>query len=316
MIRILIVIFTLLSLLAAWVWLSYRRDIAASYARIENVSSSIATPFGNLEYLTAEKKQLDVLMIHGAGGGFDQGELLAQEILGEEFNWIAPSRFGYLKSDIRQGATVEEQAHTYAYLLDSLNVDQVAVVGVSAGGVSAYLFALLYPQRVTSLTLISCGAAQLPPEQVEEAENVGRILTYVVQNDFVYWAVSNLFKRQLLNFLGADRQVIETLSPHQYDAIERVIDYMNPASVRYDGIMFDHHTQQLGKRIAAISHPTLIIHAQDDVLFPYEHAQFAAQTVPNARLLSFERGGHFVATVENITVREEVRVHIISGFEQ
>ncbi len=43
------------------------------------------------------------------------------------------------------------------------------------------------------------------------------------------------------------------------------------------------------ERVAA---PTLVVHAVDDVLAPLSHGQFTAETVPNARLLVLESGGH------------------------
>lgn len=71
---------------------------------------------------------LPVLVIHGSGGGFDQGELIAIAILDERFEWVAPSRFGYLGSTFREGATFDEQAKAYAFLLDHLGLKKVAVL--------------------------------------------------------------------------------------------------------------------------------------------------------------------------------------------
>jgi 2-hydroxy-6-oxonona-2,4-dienedioate hydrolase len=78
-----------------------------------------------------------VLLVHGAGGGFDMGELMAQVLLGEDDRWIAPSRFGYLGSGVPEGAGPALQAHAFAWLLDELEIDRVAVVALSAGGPSA-----------------------------------------------------------------------------------------------------------------------------------------------------------------------------------
>jgi len=36
-----------------------------------------------------------VLIVHGAGGGYDQGLWVARDSVGEGFRIIAPSRFGY-----------------------------------------------------------------------------------------------------------------------------------------------------------------------------------------------------------------------------
>ena len=47
---------------------------------------------------------------------------------GEGFHWIAPSRFGYLRSTFREGATFDDEAHAYAALLDHAVTGFAAVV--------------------------------------------------------------------------------------------------------------------------------------------------------------------------------------------
>ena len=122
-------------------------------------------------------------MIHGSGGGYDQGELMVQAVLGEQFHWITPSRFGYLGSTFHEDATFDDQAHAYAYLLDQLGLDKVAVVTLSHGGPSALLFAVLYPERVSSLTLISAGVAASTVSDQAQANRQGDILMTIYKYD-------------------------------------------------------------------------------------------------------------------------------------
>ncbi len=65
------------------------------------------------------------------------------------------------------------------------------------------------------------------------------------------------------------------------------------------------------ERIAAVRAPTLIFHAKDDTLQLYRNAEFAASTIPGARLVSFERGGHLLIAVEQPTIRMATQKHII-----
>ncbi len=69
-----------------------------------------------------------------------------------------------------ENATWDEQAQAYAVLLDNLGVHKVSVVAVSQGGPSALLFAVLYPERVSSLTLLSCGITPSVSENQAEAK--------------------------------------------------------------------------------------------------------------------------------------------------
>jgi pimeloyl-ACP methyl ester carboxylesterase len=257
-----------------------------------------------------------VLVIHGSGGGFDQGELLARAVLDERFHWIAPSRFGYLRSTFRDGATFDDQAQAYAYLLDHLRVGKVAVIAMSHGGPSALLFAVLHPERVTSLTLISAGVTSLQArvQAQEQANRKGNMLTTVFSYDPLYWTVSKLFKKPLMGLMGASDEVVAGLTQQQRALVDRIIDEMNPVAPRSRGVMFDNQAAMPNERISAIRAPTLILHAEDDGLQLYQHALFAAEKIPGARLVRFERGGHLLVCVEQPAVRGEVQQHILDHF--
>lgn len=290
---------------------TYFRDMHHAYDRVRAAGTVIPSPYGDIEY-TEVGSGPPVLVIHGSGGGYDQGELIAQAVLGSDFHVIAPSRFGYLRSTIHENATWDEQAHAYAYLLDHLGIDQVAIVSMSHGGPSALIFAVLHPERVSSLTLISCGVAPSSSSGQAQANEKGATLTSIFQNDLPYWVFSKYAKSRLMELMGANDELVASLTRSQRKMVERIIDYMNPVSLRSAGVSFDNQTELPGERIVAISAPTLVLHAKDDTLQLYHNAEFAAATIPNARLVSFERGGHVVMIVEQRTVRSAVQWHIVT----
>lgn len=288
----------------------YLRDMNRALERVHGKGAVIPSPYGDIEF-TERGSGPAVLVIHGSGGGYDQGELIAQAVLGDQFHWITPSRFGYLRSGLRVGATWDDQADAYAYLLDYLGIDQVAVVAMSQGGPSALLFAVRHPERVSSLTLISCGVASSSAEDQLEANSKGDMLTTIFRRDQLYWAISRVFRKQLMALIGADDAVIEDLTPDQRKLFESFIDHMNPVSLRSSGVAFDNQAILPGKRIAAITAPTLILHAEDDRLQLFHNAEFAVAIIPNARLIRFDRGGHFLIGVEQAKIREAVGNHIL-----
>ena len=289
---------------------TYALDMRRAYARLRGRSTVIPSPYGDIEY-TAGGSGPPALVIHGSGGGHDQGEFLAQEVLGEGFRWVAPSRFGYLRSTFREGATFDDQAHAYARLLDHLGVEKAAVVALSHGGPSALLFAVLHPERVSSLTLISCGVASSHSPDQAQANRRGDMLMNIFRHDSLYWAISKLFRRRLTELMGADVAVISALTLDQRESIRQVIDRMNPVSPRSAGTAFDNRAALPNERIATVRAPTLILHSRDDTLQLYRNAEFAASTIPGARLVSFERGGHLLMIVEEATIREATRKHIL-----
>ncbi|HEX9878360.1 MAG TPA: alpha/beta hydrolase [Gammaproteobacteria bacterium] len=308
--RILLTIAAALIVAAIFASAAYRADMKREYERVRASGTVLFSPYGDIEY-TEGGSGPAVLVIHGSGGGYDQGELVADAVLGEDFRSIRPSRFGYLRSTFREDATWEDQAHAYAYLLDHLGIDRVAVVAMSHGGPSALLFAVLHPERVSSLTLVSCGvASSLSPDQAQ-ADRKGEILTSIFKFDFPYWAVSKLAKRRFMQFMGATDAVIASLTSAQRLWVERIIDFMNPASLRSAGVAFDNEGTLPGRRIAGITAPTLIFHAVDDTLQLYHNAEFAVSTIPDAKLVSFEHGGHVVVIVEQSTIRAAAQEHIV-----
>lgn len=289
---------------------AYFMDMSRAYERVRGKSTVIPSPYGDIEY-TKGGVGSPVLVIHGSGGGYDQGELLVQAVLGEQFHWITPSRFGYLRSTFPEDATFDDQAHAYAYLLDQLGIKKVAVVALSHGGPSALLLATLHPERVTSLTLISAGVASLDtPDQVQ-ANQRGEMLTTIFKFDPLYWIITKLFKSQFMELMGANDTVIASLTHQQLKMAERLIDYMNPVSLRSAGVAFDKKAAMPNKRIAVIQAPTLVFHATDDTLQLYHNAEFAAATIPGARLVSFERGGHLLTFVEQSIIRKTIQKHIL-----
>jgi 2-hydroxy-6-oxonona-2,4-dienedioate hydrolase len=287
----------------------FQLDMAVAYARVAAGSRVITSPYGDIEFAEGGSGA-PVLVVHGSGGGFDQGALMAQAILGDGVRWIAPSRFGYLRSTFHPGATFDDQAHAFAYLLDQLGIESAAVVALSHGGPSALLFAALHPERVASLTLISAGVASANDAAQLQANEQGDALTWIFQGDFRYWAVTTAWRRRFLGIMGVNADVIDRLSAAQRRLADAVIEWMNPVSLRAVGVRFDNQAAMPGERVAAIRAPTLVVHAKDDSLQLYRHAEFAAATIPGARLVGFERGGHLLMVVEQEAIQALLQAHL------
>lgn len=303
----------LLALLAVGVvtaiW--FGMDTRRAYARITGNSRILSSPLGDIEF-TRGGMGVPVLVIHGSGGGYDQGELIATAILDELFGWIAPSRFGYLRSTFHQGATFGDQAKAYAFLLDHLDVQRVAVVALSHGGPSALLFAALYPERVASLTLLSCGVTFSSSAIQAEANQKGDALATIFKFEILYWMVRKLLRKRLIRLMGARESVIANLTTAQRILVNRLIDNMAPVFPRYAGVSFDNKAAMLNERVMAIRAPTLIVHAMDDSLQLFHNAEYAAAHIPGSRLVSFSHGGHLLLAVEQSAIQTEVRRFILA----
>jgi 2-hydroxy-6-oxonona-2,4-dienedioate hydrolase len=118
------------------VYASYRRDIHQARERVSTGSQIVQTPCGPIEYALAGDGP-PVLVVHGAGGGYDQGLEIGEPLVNSGFRVIAMSRFGYLRTPAPGDALASAQADAHACLLEALNISRAAVVGASAGAPSS-----------------------------------------------------------------------------------------------------------------------------------------------------------------------------------
>jgi 2-hydroxy-6-oxonona-2,4-dienedioate hydrolase len=292
-------------LAGAWVYLRYRRDLRAASERVAKGGHLIETECGLIEYGFAGKGR-PVLVIHGAGGGYDQGLLIGGLMSGADFQVIAPSRFGYLNAPIPEDSSLEAQADAYACLLDALEIDRAIVVAFSAGGPSGLHFARRHPERTATLIAAS-GISYIDPSSVEDREKEARI-NRVIGSDFVYWLGITAARSAVLALLGVSRQVQAGLAPTEMAQADQILEAMLPMSQRLDGILLDQGRElpedfPLGQ----IKAPTLVIHARDDSLVDYSKGQHTAAGIAGAEFMTLGDGGHFL-----LGHYDEIRARILT----
>jgi len=117
---------------AAVTYRVYASELQVIRDRLTAGSQVVQTQYGPIEYRMWGEGP-PVLVVHGAGGGYDLGVLQAMTFGGEGFRWISPSRFGYLRTPMPADASTVAQADAYAELLDALGIEQVAILAMSGG---------------------------------------------------------------------------------------------------------------------------------------------------------------------------------------
>jgi len=274
------------------VYARFRRDIGAARERVQNLGSHVVeTDCGPIEYATLGEGY-PVLVVHGIFGGFDQGLVTARGQLGEGFQAIVPSRFGYLRTPLPDGASPAAQADAYVCLLDAIGIERAAILATSAGGTSAIQFALRHPDRCSALVLVSSNApgeteAGLPPEPVARA---------MFRSDFAFWLLTTYFRPSMGAIMGVPKGF--DLAPEHEADIAEVMETILPVSPRTDGALFDMYISNpdinSGYPLEEIAVPVLIIHAVDDPLASFDNARRMAERIPGARLVTIESGGHML----------------------
>lgn len=84
---------------------------------------------------------------------------------------------------------------------------------LTRGGPSALLFSVLHPERASSLTLIPCCVASSAGQDQVQTSQKGGMWVTIFEYDSLFWAITKLFKRQLMELMGADDAVIAGLTP-------------------------------------------------------------------------------------------------------
>ena len=272
---------------------TFVRDLKASRERLVGRSSTIETSFGSMEYAEAGAGE-PVLVIHGAGGGFDQALDMTGALAGHEYRIIAPSRFGYLRSAMPLNATTEMQADAFSQLLDHLGIVKVNVLGISAGAWSAMQFAIRHPQRCRALVLL-VPANYLPPGS---SINGGTVVRAIFNSDFVAWAVLRLMPvmpgRMTQMMLGTDPAVLRAASPSERARIRQILDHLLPVNSRSIGMNFDVMTAAANEPYALgkIDSPVLTVSAEDDRFGTAGCARYIVASVPHGRTITYPKGGH------------------------
>ena len=118
-------ILTALLLVLVVIYFLYSNFRSARLAALERNSQIVHTTAGPVEYQFVGNSGQVVLLLHGTPGGYDQ----TTEI--EGFRVLTPSRPGYLRTPLDAGRSPAEQARVYIALLDSLDIDNVIVMGAS-----------------------------------------------------------------------------------------------------------------------------------------------------------------------------------------
>ena len=191
---------------------AYTQALSRARARIASWHSLIVpTRHGDLEYAEAESGP-PFLMIHGTGGGFDQGLQFAGKLVSAGYRVIAPSRFGYLRSAMPADPSSENQADAFADLLDQLGIARIAVAGGSAGALSAMQFAIRHPDRCAALLPIvpAAYAPNRPPARPWSPSQTF-IAQSVLKSDFLFWATLAAVPDTLIEaLLATDAELVKT----------------------------------------------------------------------------------------------------------
>lgn len=194
-----------------------------------------------------------------------------------EFRCIAVDNRGAGGSSAPPGPySTALMADDYAGLISALDIDSVAVVGISMGGAIAQELALRHPALVRALVLVSSWA-RLDRHAVETFHNLATIRAEASPAAFAQLLQLLIWSPSYFADHSAELAAERTATPMRQHAFA--------AQVR---ACVDHDTVD---RLAGITVPTLITVGERDIFTPPDYAsQLAA--IPDSHVETFAGGGH------------------------
>lgn len=309
---VLAVVIAVVLIAARVVRIRFERDLALATERAEQGGAMVDTRCGPIEVQQAGEG-MPLLMIHGSGGGHDQGMAWTQPLVQQGVRVIAMSRFGYLRTPRPTDVSPEAQADAHICLLDALGISKAAVMGVSAGGPSAMQTAIRHPDRVSALVLVvpivykpGTVADSAPPV----SDDKDALLLRLLGSDFLFWTALHVARDPLIrHVLATPPEQVTTASSEERARVNDLAERILPVSSRAAGLRDD---TRLGKRLRpyaleTVRAPTLVVSARDDGFGTYAAAQYTASRIPGAKFVGFDDGGHLLVGHD-----AEVQAHVLA----
>lgn len=195
-------------------------------------------------------------------------------------------------------------------IIDGYEISNAHIVGISMGGYIGQLLAVNHPNKVKTLTLISTTADHRPYMDAAAGDFSNKYeLPYPKQKfiDYIKNSKQNPPKNET-EFRNSQVEGWQIFFGHELikedlDELIRLMDKSNERS-RNKFSQFNHGLAAAGSKdrlgiVKDINVPTLIIHGENDICFPIEHARFLNRNIPNSKLETRPNMGHMFSLSES-----------------
>jgi pimeloyl-ACP methyl ester carboxylesterase len=176
-------------------------------------------------------------------------------------------------------------------LLDVLGLGTAHVVGMSMGGALAQLMALDHGECVASLTLIATSPAGPGDDDLPPMSNAGRAAFGAIAEPD--WSDRGAAIDYLTEI---SRALASPAHPFDEDATRALFARSVRRTTNVESSMKNHHaaegSDRWRERLGEVDVPTLVIHGDEDPIFPVGHGEALAREIPGAELIVLEGTGH------------------------
>lgn len=186
------------------------------------------------------------------------------------------------------GYTGEDLITDAVAVLDEVGVAAAHVVGMSMGGALAQVLTLDHPARVLSLTAISTTAGAGDEDLPGMSPALGEAFAALSEPD---WTDDEA----VVAYLVASQRVLAT-EPFDEAEIHVIATVAVARTKNNESSQKNHYATDDSRSwrhsLSEIAVPTLVIHGDQDPLFPLPHGEALAREIPGARLVVLPHTGH------------------------
>ena len=246
-----------------------------------------------VHYKTAGSGSEVLVLLHGFGAStFTWHKVMAP--LSQDFSVVAYDRtgFGYTARPVPGEWSGESpysplsQVEQFISLMDTLGIDKAVLVGSSAGGITAALAAVYYPERVEALVLVAAAIFRGgPPRWLSPALQMPQVkrLGFLAIRYYYTYFFDYTHKRA---WHDPSRRTPEILA-----------GYRRPMKAEdWDRALWEYvlayESLNLGERLGEITIPVLIITGDGDRIVPQKGSKQIADQISQAELVIMADTGH------------------------
>lgn len=242
---------------------------------------------GNEIHFTERGNGENVLLIHGFGGSYYNFEALSKK-LAINYRVINIDLPGSGLSDFNNTSDpninfFNEYSDYFKFLMDTLKLDTLHVVGNSLGGAMAYTIAANSNKKIIDLVLLNSAGYELDKVIVKGA------------GPMRFKWTKNLVKRGVPNFVIKYFVVHPFADKSKLDTSELKFDYvLSNRAGNYDTQidLASSHQYPDTSIIKNIKCPTLILWGKEDNIIPVSHASKFGRDIPNSEIKIYSPCGH------------------------
>jgi pimeloyl-ACP methyl ester carboxylesterase len=241
-----------------------------------------------------------LVLLHGTPGSRLQWRFLHEPAVASRVRVVAPDRPGYGGSDPMRGATFTGYADDLRQLLDHLELPTVTLAAASGGGGFALASAIVHPQRVRRLLLVSA-AYPAPRATLRGMAAPVRALLFLAAH--APWLARRLLAAQQSADLDAP---VSRLAVRRMPAADRRVfadpmwqahfaeDMHEALRQGPDAAVQDLRLGRgaLGVDVTELSVDTVLLHGVEDVNVPIGIARWLSSQVPASRLIEMPGAAH------------------------